>query len=266
MVHVWSCNPVWANPIGLRIDGSQERHELGFRRAVVTGAGTGIGLAVVENLLGRSFSVLAVTRDREAAFEQVAGSSLVSVFQADFESDSDLLSLTSALNQQPVDVLINCAGTYDASGSDYEDFGFRMTEAMRVFRVNVVVPDLLIRSVLPYMRSVRQGAIVNVSSIGAKYGSGSGSVFYGASKRAIEALTRTFAREEAKSGIRVNNVRPSIVDTGFVDRSRSSLEARVALIPMGRVSTAAEVAGEIVHLAVDSSFITGQTLAISGGE
>lgn len=232
--------------------------------AVVTGAGTGIGLACAEKLVERSFEVLAVVRDREPSFEQLAESSSVRVITSDFEQDSDIRELVRKLECIPADVLINCAGMFDSGTA--EDQVSRIAEALRVFRVNVVVPELLIRTLLPHMRERGQGSIVNVSSIGAKYGSGSGSVFYGASKRALEALTLSFSREEAPNGIRVNTVRPSVVDTEFPKRSGKSMEKRVTLIPLGRVASASEVAEEIIHLAVDSSFITGHSLAVSGGE
>jgi NAD(P)-dependent dehydrogenase (short-subunit alcohol dehydrogenase family) len=141
----------------------------------------------------------------------------------------------------------------------------------RMFRVNVIGSIVCAREAVRRMSTAhggQGGSIVNLSSMAAKLGSPGWYVDYAASKAAIDTFTVGLAREVAQEGVRVNGVRPGIIDTdihasgGEADRVRSS----VSLIPMGRVGRSDEIAPAIVWLLSDAaSYTTGTTIDVSGG-
>ncbi|MEY9145994.1 NAD(P)-dependent dehydrogenase (short-subunit alcohol dehydrogenase family) [Bradyrhizobium elkanii] len=155
----------------------------------------------------------------------------------------------------PVDILVNNAGIAIVRGVDdltEEDFD-------RTITVNLKSAFLCTQAVLPMMRTRKWGRIVNISS-GAARGAGSIGPHYNASKAAVEGMTRGYAARLVKEGITVNAVAPSLIETDMM-RGQSELVSR---IPMGRFGTAEEVA-QAVMLLVNNPYMTGQTIAMSGG-
>ena len=116
------------------------------------------------------------------------------------------------------------------------------------------------------MRARRWGRIVNISSIGARIGSGSVSVAYGASKAGVEGLTRSYALRLAPEGITVNAVAPGLIDTGFDPLPEETKRAHAASLPLKRLGMPEDLVGTVMWLVSDaSSFVTGQTIAVDGG-
>ncbi|MBB97837.1 MAG: oxidoreductase [Rhodobacteraceae bacterium] len=115
----------------------------------------------------------------------------------------------------------------------------------------------------------RSGAIINVSSIAARSGGGSGTTLYSATKGFISTATRGWAKELAKHGIRVNAVSPGVIATPLHDRHtpEKAMEAMRASIPMQRVGTPDECAGTFLYLASAqaSGYVTGQVIEVNGG-
>lgn len=156
----------------------------------------------------------------------------------------------------PVDVLVNNAGIALIRGiDDLTEADFDATIA-----VNLKSAFLCTRAVLPHMRVQRWGRIVNVSS-GAARGAGGVGVHYNASKAGMEGLTRGYAARLVREGITVNAVAPSLIETDMV---RSGLARSPERIPLGRFGTPEEVARVVVML-VGNAYVTGQTVALSGG-
>ena len=132
----------------------------------------------------------------------------------------------------------------------------------RAIAVNLKSAFLCTQAVLPGMRARRWGRIVNISSIGARTGSGAVSIAYGASKAGLEGMTRAYALRLAPEGVTVNAVAPGLVDT---DMGKPLIEAGIpARIPVGRPGTGEEIAQAVILLVADA-YITGQTLAVNGG-
>lgn len=236
--------------------------------ALVTGGTSGIGLATARKLAQLGMHVLVVGRNAERgakAVEEIRAAG----GKADFIS-SDLQDAASAravaktaleLGNGQVDILINNAGTFPF-GPTHE-----MTEENfdRVFSLNVKAPYFLVAELAPLMAKKGKGAIVNVSTMVADYGV-SGMSLYGASKAAINLLTKSWAAEYGPMGVRVNAVSPGPTRTEGTDAMGEGLEQLAAQAPAGRPATPDEIAEAIVFLATDrASFIHGAKLAVDGG-
>src|SRR5207247_543744 len=160
-----------------------------------------------------------------------------------------------------VDILVNSAGVFPF-GPTHET-----TEELfdSVYSLNVKAPYFLVAELAPLMAKRGRGAIINVSTMVADYGA-PGMSLYGSSKAAINLLTKAWAAEYGRSGVRVNAVSPGPTRTEGTEAMGEGLEQLAAQAPAGRPATADEIAEAIVFLATDrSSFIHGSKLAVDGG-
>jgi 3-oxoacyl-[acyl-carrier protein] reductase len=155
----------------------------------------------------------------------------------------------------PIDILVNNAGI--AIPRDVDD----LTESDfdRTILVNLKSAFLCTQAVLPSMRARKWGRIVNISS-GAARGAGGVGPHYNASKAGMEGLTRGYAARLVKEGITVNAVAPSLIETDMM-RGRTDPARN---IPLGRMGQADEVA-QAVAMVLGNDYMTGQTIALSGG-
>jgi len=230
--------------------------------ALVTGGSRGIGAAIVRMLAEAGAAVAINYRERAAEAETLAkgvtaaGGRAVAI-AADVSETGAVAELVerakSALG--PVDILVNNAGIAIVKGVD------DLTEADfdRTITVNLKSVFLCTQAVLPMMRTKQWGRIVNISS-GAARGGGAIGPHYNASKAGVEGLTRGYAARLVKDGITVNAVAPSLIETDMM-AGQTSLVSR---IPMGRFGTPEEVA-QAMMLLVNNPYMTGQTIAMSGG-
>jgi 3-oxoacyl-[acyl-carrier protein] reductase len=239
--------------------------ELKDRVALVTGGSRGIGKAVALALARGGAAVAINYRERDNDANAVADTirksgGQAAAFGADVSLSAAVQGMVHDVEERlgPIDILVNNAGLATARGLDditEEDFD-------RTIVVNLKSVFLCTQATLPGMRARRWGRIVNVSSIGARIGAGSVSVAYGASKAAVEGLTRAYALRLATSGVTVNAVAPGLVDT---DMGKPLIEAGVASrIPVGRAGTGDEIAQAVIFL-VGNGYMTGQTIAVNGG-
>jgi NAD(P)-dependent dehydrogenase (short-subunit alcohol dehydrogenase family) len=245
------------------------------RIMLITGAGRGIGAATARQAARAGWAVAVNYRaDREAAESLVrgivqAGGRAIPI-AADVAVEEDILRMFAAVDREfgRLDALVNNAGVV-APSARVDEMDLQRLE--RMFRINVIGSFLCAREAVRRMSTRhggRGGAIVNVSSAAARLGSPGEFVDYAASKGAIDSMTIGLAREVATEGIRVNAVRPGLIDTGIhasggqPDRA----ERLRPMVPMQRVGTDDEVAAAIMWLASDAaSYATGALLDISGG-
>src|SRR5229473_1141912 len=236
--------------------------------ALITGGTSGIGRAAANKLAQLGIHVLVVGRNVQRGQATVAEIRAAGG-RVDFIS-SDLRDASSArevarraveVGNGHIDILINNAGIYPF-GPTHET-----TEEVfeSVFSLNVKVPYFLVAELAPLMARRGKGAIVNVSTMVADYGV-SGMSLYGSSKAAINLLTKSWAAEYGRSGVRVNAVSPGPTRTEGTDAMGEGLEQLAAQAPAGRPAIADEIAEAIVFLATDrASFIYGAKLAVDGG-
>ena len=243
--------------------------DLKGRTALVTGSTSGIGRATAIALAARGAHVLVVGRNEERAEQVVAeieGSGGSATFKlttlGDLESAEDLAKWATEAGDGHVDILINNAGVALMGPSD----GATEADFDETFDVNVKVPFFLVASLAPAMTERGWGSIVNVSTMVASFGQ-AGMALYGASRAALELLTKTWAAEYGGRGVRVNAVAPGPTRTRMMQAAPEEVvNAHAALAPAGRVAEPEELAAAIVFLASDdASFIHGVTLAVDGG-
>jgi 3-oxoacyl-[acyl-carrier protein] reductase len=236
--------------------------DLSAHVALVTGASRGIGAAIAWVLAEAGAAVAVNFRERAGDAEAVVakikanGGRAIAV-AADVSQAAAVAKMVEQISAAlgPVDILVNNAGMAIVRGVDdltEEDFD-------RTIAVNLKSAFLCTQAVLPAMRARKWGRIVNISS-GAARGAGAIGVHYNASKAGMEGLTRGYAARLVKEGITVNAVAPSLIETDMM----SGQPQFVSRIPLGRFGTADEVA-KAVMLLVDNAYMTGQTIALSGG-
>jgi NAD(P)-dependent dehydrogenase (short-subunit alcohol dehydrogenase family) len=232
--------------------------------AIVTGGGSGIGLATGRLLAGRGAAVACLDLDPSAATAPLLA------VTADVTDEWSVKEAVEAAAERlgGVDVLVNNAGI-GARGT-IEDNPY--DEWRRVLDVNLLGIVRTTRAVLPFLRASAHAAIVNTCSIAATAGLPERAL-YSASKGAVQALTFAMAADHLREGIRVNCVNPGTVDTPWVRRLLDAADdpvaeerALVARQPMGRLVTAEEVAAAIAYLAGPlAGSTTGTVLAVDGG-
>lgn len=236
--------------------------------AIVTGAASGLGRAVVEGLLADDFRVLAIDTNETALAELSSPDDGVETMAIDVSNSAQLAHLSSYVDE--LSALVNAHGI--------EGMGEIETLAQadwnRVIRVNLTSVYLTIQAVLPALRRVPNPAIVNVASVAAFVAFGR-NISYSASKGGLVSLTRELAVDLAPENIRVNAVCPGLMDTPMLTRIFSyhrsqgvedpltRLTRRIPLRRVGRPQEVAEVARFLVS--PRSSYITGQAIVVDGG-
>ena len=243
--------------------------------AIVTGGSGGIGSAASTLLAAKGWDVVVgYHRDADAAASVAAACRSVGAraiaAPVDVSSEEAVVRFFSDVDDAfgPPAVLVNSAGIVDQKARLDE---FTANRIQRMFSVNVLGSFLCAREAVRRMSTAHGGpggSIVNLSSAASRLGSPGEYIDYAASKGAIDTMTIGLAREVAGEGIRVNAVRPGLVDTpiqasgGQPDR----LERLAPLIPMGRGGEAEEIADAIVWLcSAGASYVTGALIDVSGG-
>jgi len=244
-----------------------ERPQLSGKRALVTGAGQGIGRAICLSFAAEGAEVVATSRtaSKMADLPEHGRIKPVALDVTDADAVRTVLD-----DEGPLEILVNCAGMV-ANGTILDCDEETWAES---FETNVTAAYRTIRAALPGMLERGDGRIVNVASVASSVTGVANRTAYGASKAAMIGLTKAVARDFVRSGIRCNALCPGTTLS-------PSLEERIAAAPdpdamrrtfterqpIGRLGTVDELAAGALFLASDaSSFMTGQLLVIDGGQ
>ena len=247
--------------------------DLTGRRALVTGAGHGIGRAIALRLAEAGADVVVhyansaeAAKDTVTAIEQTGGRA--AAIQADCTREAEveaLLADTLDVLGGEIDILVNNAG-HLVERRAIADMDIALWQ--QIIDVNVLSTFLVTRAAIPSLSATR-GRIVNMGSLAGHNGGGAGSVAYATAKAAVHGFTRALAKELAADGITVIALAPGFIgqtafhDTFTPDAARENI---VAGIPLQREGTPDDVAGAVLYLVSSlGEYVTGQTLEVNGG-
>jgi NAD(P)-dependent dehydrogenase (short-subunit alcohol dehydrogenase family) len=239
------------------------------RVAVVTGAGSGIGLASVRRLAGEGAIIVAVDIDEaagQAAAEETGGMFIA----ADVANEDDVRRLyeTVVARHGRVDISFHNAGISPPEDDSILTTG--LDAWRRVQEVNLTSVYLCCKYVIPYMQRQGKGSIINTASFVAVLGAATSQISYTASKGGVLAMSRELGVQFAREGIRVNALCPGPVNTPLLRelfaKDTELAARRLVHIPAGRFAEPDEIAAAVVFLASDdASFITAASFLVDGG-
>jgi NAD(P)-dependent dehydrogenase (short-subunit alcohol dehydrogenase family) len=251
------------------MQGTQRLQRLQDRVAVITGAGSGIGLATARRMAAEGAVIVAVDID-ETAGAKVAAETGGSFVAADVSSEEDVQRLFDGVVAQHgrVDIAFNNAGISPPEDDSILTTG--LDAWRRVQEINLTSVYLCCKHVLPHMQRAGRGSIINTASFVAVLGAATSQISYTASKGGVLAMSRELGVQFAREGIRVNALCPGPVNTPLLrelfakDPERAA--RRLVHVPMGRFAEAEEIAAAVAFLASDdASFITASAFLVDGG-
>jgi NAD(P)-dependent dehydrogenase (short-subunit alcohol dehydrogenase family) len=221
------------------------------RKAIVTGAGSGIGFATVKRLRADGAEVIGI---------DLRGSDI----DADVATGDGVAAVVAAAGDR-LDILVNNAGVCPVAPLDQTDDALWA----QAFDVNVTAAFRLVRALAPLLAGSRAGRVINTGSILSSYGDAN-LMAYSASKHAILGLTRALANELGPKRVTVNCVQPGCIVTAMTqplfDNEAAGAEYYKSRSPLGRLGQPEDIADVIAFLASDDArFITGQGIVVDGG-
>jgi 3-oxoacyl-[acyl-carrier protein] reductase len=245
--------------------------KLAGKVAIVTGASKGIGAGIAQQLAAEGAAVVVNYSSSQEGAERVVraiskGGGRALAVQADLAKKADIDRLFAETRKAfgPIDILVNNAGLYEFAPIEE----VTVEHFRKQFDLNVLGLLLATQAAVKHF-SPNGGSIINISSIVSTMGVPNATVYSG-TKGAVDAITRSLAKELGPRGIRVNAINPGMVETeGFraAGVAESDMRKQVeAQTPLGRIGQPQDIAGAALFLAsADSSWITGETLTIAGG-
>ncbi len=242
---------------------------LADRVAVITGAGSGIGLATAMRLAGEGSRIVAVDVD-EAAGKAAADETGGLFIRADVSVEEDVRRIYATAHETygSVDIAFNNAGISPADDDSILTTGLDAWQ--RVQQVNLTSVYLCCKHAIGYMRRQGGGSVINTASFVAVMGSATSQISYTASKGGVLALSRELGVQFAREGVRVNALCPGPVNTPLLRElfaaDPEQAARRLVHVPMGRFAEAEEIAAAVAFLASDdASFITASCFMVDGG-
>jgi NAD(P)-dependent dehydrogenase (short-subunit alcohol dehydrogenase family) len=234
--------------------------------AIVTGAASGLGLAIAKRLAseGAKVAMLDMSRNLHAVAEESGAG--FAAFDVDVTDENQVSGVIAEVADSfgRIDILVNSAGVTGKTGVKSHEVEVR--DLRFVFDVNVAGSFLTSRAVLPHMLARQYGRILHIASIAGKEGN-AGMLAYSASKAAVIAMAKVQGKEYAENGITVNALAPAVIRTPMVDAlPEAQVKYMTDKIPMKRCGTLEEIAQMAAFIvSPGASFTTGFTFDMTGG-
>lgn len=234
--------------------------------ALITGGSRGIGFSCAKELANAGCDIIINDICDEAtakpAIDEIKAIGVNAWFyQFDVSNDEQVRAAVEKMIAEhgKIDILLNNAGIT-------KDGLFVKMDAEqweRVIKINLGSAYYVTHAVIKYMMKARQGSVINMSSVVGLHGN-AGQANYSASKAGLIGLTKTLAKEFGKRNIRVNAVCPGFIQTAMT-ADLGNTDEYMKLIPMGRLGTPEDIAKVVKFLALDTDYVTGQAIEVSGG-
>lgn len=243
------------------------------KSALITGAASGIGLALARRLAASGHTLYLIDRSAEledAAQALRAQGAIIHTDVMDVSIEAELVRAARQAREQMdgCSILVNCAGiTPKGNGGPIPLEEVDADLWQLTHRINLLAPILLCRELIPAMAQAGYGRVVNVASRAGRMHVPPASLDYHASKAGLIGVSRALAGTYAEHGVTVNCVAPGRVDTPLTQRTRPELLAHArSLVPMRRFASPDEIASSIAYLvSQEASYITGACIDVNGG-
>jgi len=236
------------------------------KHVLILGGSSDIGIEVIKIFLKLNWNVSAHYFKNKTKLNLLKKKSKnLNLINLDFSKTNPRIEILIKKNfKDKYDSIINLIGYIDNKG--YENTNLK--SITKSLTANMIIPVLIEKNCVKKMISQKWGRILNCSSIGIKFGGGKNSFNYSLSKHCLEFIPNSY-KSWAKNNVFINNLRVGVTDTKIHKRMKKNLQLkeRLKLIPARRMATPSEMAVYIVNLSTEkNSYMTGQTLTVSGGE
>jgi len=238
------------------------------RHALILGGSSDIGIEVVKNFLKMKWTVTAhFFKNKKKLKNLKKDSKNLNIIEFNFANYNNLNveNLVVKKFSRKYDSIVNLIGYVDNKGFENTN----LKSILKSLTINAILPILIEKMLVKRMLSQKWGRILNCSSIGVKFGGGTNSYNYSLSKHCLEFIPNSY-KSWAKRNVFINNLRIGVTNTKIhkkMKRKKSTMKNRLKHIPINRMAEPKEISDYIMSLTTDSnSYMTGQTLTVSGGE
>jgi len=233
------------------------------RKILILGASSDIGIEVIKKILKNNWEITAHYSSNNKILSKFSDLNLI---KCDFAkiNEKNCQKIIDKVFNEKYDILINLVGYIDNIG--YQNSNLK--NLIKSITINSLVPMMIQKKIIKNMEKNKFGRILNVSSIGVKFGGGDKTFNYGVAKQCLEFIPNIY-KDWAKKNICVNNLRVGVTRTKIHSRMKKkhTMKKRVELIPAGRMASANEISNYIVGLISEkNSYMTGETITVAGGE